>query len=135
MNPSDVKFFEEYKELDNFLAKRLGNRAGVSEYIKRMEEKTPAGKRKVPTWEEDYKKVKHLRWVRNKIAHEAGKDPVAAKGDLEALRAFSKLVRSSRDPLSMLGGRKSAKKGGIVPFIIIALALIAACAYFIFNKK
>lgn len=69
MNNTENRFFEQYKKLDNLCKDLLNNNQGVSAYIKEME-KIPIFERQlVKSWDSDYKMLKHIRWIRNNIAH------------------------------------------------------------------
>lgn len=120
MKASDNAFFEEYKRLDKLCSDAYACSGGVSEYIARMERKAAQGRRHTDSWDADYKKLKHVRWVRNRIAHDEGAGPFSAPEDLKFVRDFYGRMLSGRDPLTLLrkaadgnAGRKSppAKTG------------------------
>lgn len=69
MDNIEILFFEEYKKLDNLCKDLFKSDRGVSQYIEEME-CTPLSKsRLVELWQNDYKMLKHVRWIRNNIAH------------------------------------------------------------------
>ena len=69
MDRLDMEFFDKYKDVDKFCGDMLSSDSGISEYIDQMD-KTPASERRyVPSWERDYRMLKHLRYIRNQIAH------------------------------------------------------------------
>lgn len=100
-------FFEEYKRLDGICRDMLGAERGVSAYIEQMEETPVALRARVPGWEDDYYTLKHLRWVRNKIAHETGFDG-CTPDDLQSLTGFTRRVLAQEDPLALLYRVKQA---------------------------
>ena len=101
MRKLDTEFLEEYKRVETVCGDMFGCRAGVSEYIKTMEA-TPEYKRElVEGWDSSFKKLKHLRWIRNKIAHEPDFDE-CEKADLTDLKLFHADLLKSRDPLARL---------------------------------
>ena len=66
-------FFEEYKSVDAFIRNVYRTDAGVSAYIGFMEETGfDEGRRYCVTWKDDFYKLKHMRWLRNKLAHDVG---------------------------------------------------------------
>lgn len=69
MDNIEILFFEEYKKLDNLCKDLFKSDRGVSQHIEEME-CTPLSKsRLVESWQDDYKMLKHVRWIRNNIAH------------------------------------------------------------------
>ena len=102
MTPLDTEFFESYKALDTLCADALGvATGGASAYIEEMEKSTSAA-RLVPYFDEDYKALKHLRWVRNQLAHEANSAGMATETDLLQVRDFHDRLLKGQDPLAML---------------------------------
>lgn len=95
MRQTDNDFFEEYKRLDRLCADMYSCRNGVSEYIAQMENRFYQGQFRVPSWSSDHKMLKHVRWVRNQIAHDSGAYQISEPEDLE-------FVFSGQDPLTLL---------------------------------
>ena len=62
-------FIESYKHLEKLCGDMLQTQHGISAYIDDMEN-TPKGSYLVQGWDEDFKRLKHYRWIRNQIAHE-----------------------------------------------------------------
>lgn len=110
MKKADNAFFEAFKELETLCGEIYSCRSGVSEYILDMEKNMSEGERKIGNWANDYKTLKHLRWVRNKIAHEAGDIQISEDQDLDAVCAFRDRVIRGKDPITLLTrARKAAK--------------------------
>ena len=107
MKPADNEFFEEYKRLDKLCADIYSCRNGVSEYIADMEEKAHQGRRRVSSWDYDYKMLKHVRWVRSQLAHDSCVYQISEPGDLDFVRDFYERIFSGHDPLTLL--RKAIK--------------------------
>lgn len=152
-----MKFFEEYKRLDKFCCDAFSCSNGVSQYIAEMERVANQGARKVPSWETDYKQIKHLRWVRNQIAHDTTSAFICENGDLELLEDLYDRFLSQNDPLSLLNQALRPQKkpqppkqtqspvqyqprefesnasSGIVAVLIALLIVIGICIY-IFSK-
>ncbi len=113
----NIAFMELYKSVDVCIKDRFDNSDGVSEYIRRLEEVIESGKAKARSGEalQDYRMLKHLRWARNMLAHEASySDEVLKDGDMEWLEDFGRNLRQSKDTLSLLKRSKSGsgKKPG-----------------------
>ena len=99
---ADNDFFEAYKRLDKLCSEMYSYQNGVSEYIAQMERHTYKGQYRVPTWNNDYKQLKHVRWVRNQIAHDSGSYQISEVGDLNFVQEFYSRIFSGGDPLTLL---------------------------------
>lgn len=93
-------FMTAYKRLDN-LCKDM-NGAGISGYIEDMESM------KVEIfsaleWKDDYDKLKHYRYIRNRIAHDndADEDTLCTPEDAEWLEQFYQQILHQTDPLAL----------------------------------
>lgn len=104
MNQIDNDFFEAYKHLDKLCGEIFDCRNGISEYITQMES-LPRGHRLVSNWDSDYKNLKHIRWVRNQIAHESSCCAISNREDIEFAELFYTRIMNQDDPFSRL--RKS----------------------------
>lgn len=93
-------FMNSYKRLDN-LCKDM-NGKGVSGYIEDME-RNPNGNYFIADWKNDYKTLKHYRYIRNKIAHDnyADEDNMCSEEDTEWLETFYKRILNQNDPLAL----------------------------------
>lgn len=109
MNEIDNTFFEEYKRLDKLCMDLLSSKSGVSEYISQMES-TGFGQYYIPSWDNDYKMLKHLRWVRNQIAHDTTGVAISEESDLIMVREFYKRILSGEDPFAQLRKSQDRKK-------------------------
>lgn len=134
MKKLEMEFFDEYKKLDVTLKNKYSTKTGVTSYIENMECFSD-GEGLVPSWREDYKALKHYRWLRNKLAHEAGEDVDLNKSDLAGLKKFFANVSKNKDPYALYLASKKGKKGAIVfkllAFLIIVVAIYAAIFYFV----
>ncbi|WP_291764981.1 DUF6548 family protein [Blautia sp.] len=105
-------FMESYKHLDN-LCKDM-NGIGVTGYIKDMEQEKN-GDFYVAIWKEDYRKLKHYRYIRNQIAHEndVNENNLCSDGDTAWLDSFYQRILAQTDPLALYykkTGRYSSSK-------------------------
>ena len=100
-----MTFMTAYKRLDKLCKETNG--IGVTGYIEDMERNSAASWR-VSGWNEDYKQLKHYRWVRNQIAHEdyAEEENLCKPGDTEWVENFRSRIMDQTDPLTQY--RKAA---------------------------
>lgn len=110
----DNEFFEVYKRLDRLCSEIYDCRNGVSRYIEDMESLSYQGRLSVPAWDESYKTLKHLRWVRNQIAHDSGQIQICEERDVRDASDFYNDIMSGHDPITQLRkfceNRAAAKK-------------------------
>ena len=116
MHSSDSAFFDAYKKLERFCSELYSQQSGVSAYIAEMEACADRGRASVPSWNADYQGLKHIRWVRNRIAHEAEPGRLSEDGDLTFAQDFYRRLQAEKDPLALLRRtgpprRRSAPKG------------------------
>ena len=56
----------------------------------------------ISSWDSDYKMLKHLRWVRNRIAHDTDDYQISSISDIQAIREFYNRILSGRDSIALL---------------------------------
>ena len=107
----NVKFQEEYKKLDALCKDLLKTETGVTDYINQMESTIPKKSALVTCFADDYKKLKHYRWVRNKLAHEVGAldEELCDSDDVKWIVDFSRKIKKLQDPLSLIQNNKNKK--------------------------
>ncbi len=152
MTNLEMEFFEEFKSVDNICKDIFQSQQGVTEYINQMEENDLRGSRSVPNWNEKYKMLKHLRWLRNQIAHDSGV-PDLMESDLLELQNFHKQLLKQNDPLAIISkAMRESKKNppkmrvdyssfddyeedeSVSPLTIAFIIVIAALLGFVFWK-
>ncbi len=107
-----IEFQEEYKRLDRLCKDYLSSAEGVSEYIRQMESTSWRNRYYVYTWEDDYKQLKHVRWVRNQLAHEVGTldSDICTEEDLEWITSFYNRIINGSDPFTMIRKAKEEEE-------------------------
>ena len=112
MNYLCVEFQEEYKRLDRLCKDYLRSKEGVSEYIRQMESTSWYERGYVYTWEEDYKQLRHIRWVRNQLAHEVGtlNSDICSEEDLAYVKSFYSRIIGGNDPFTLIRKAKEKQK-------------------------
>ena len=111
MKDLNIDFLDVYKQVDKFIKDAYSVSEGVSSYIRMMETNNIKGFRYINSWSVDYEKLKHVRWVRNQLAHEVGYDSdLCEESDYEWLDKFYDRLFSAEDPLSCLKKQEDADK-------------------------
>lgn len=95
-------FIDEYKRLEKLCGQALGQEGRVTAYIDAMRA-IPDGGRYVSTWQEDLKRLKHYRWMRNRIVHEpdCNEKNMCSHEDAKWLRNFCTRLEKHADPLTL----------------------------------
>ena len=103
MRDLNIDFMDLYKRADRFIKDAYSSSEGVSEYIRLMEASFNRGSANIRGWKSDYDNLKHIRWIRNQLAHEVSYDSdICSESDYEWLDDFYKRLFSSTDPLGEL---------------------------------
>lgn len=104
MIDTNIEFLEEYKELDILIRDYLNSDSGVTAYIMALES-MPSDKQFL--YVEDLKMLKHLRWLRNKLAHETDSMnlDLCTKEDIDDVRKYYEKIINIRDPLHILSNK------------------------------
>ena len=103
MNNIILSFLDEYKRLDELCKQIFSSDIGVTKYIEEME-KEIHGSFYVTNWEKIYKKLKHMRWVRNQLVHDPNsfKNNIVTTDDIEWLKEFQSMIINCTDPFGLL---------------------------------
>jgi len=99
-----IEFQEEYKRLDCLCRDYLSSPDGVSEYIRQMESTPVGSSRYITGWEEDYRRLKYVRRLRNQLVHEVGtlESDLCTEEDLEWVKEFHNRILDGNDPFTLL---------------------------------
>lgn len=97
-----MSFIEAYKHLEKLCGEVLDDDRRISAYIDEMINK-PRGQYIISGWSEDLKKLKHYRWVRNKITHEPDctEENMCEPNDTVWLQNFYSRIMNQTDPLTL----------------------------------
>ena len=119
MQNYNSEFFDEFKRLDKLCRELYGktsdNKLGVTLYLEDMDSKSRRGASGVDGWMGDYNRLKHLRGVRNELAHspDTFSRQMCDCEDVEFIRSFYSRILNGTDPLSVYfkkyGSERSAK--------------------------
>lgn len=130
-----MKFIETYKQLEKLCGEVMNDDRRVSAYIEEMMRLTD-GAYRVENWNEDLKKLKHYRWVRNKIVHEPDctEANMCKAEDVVWLNQFRRRILNGTDPLALYRKserlrawrpekKKKSSRFGCVKFLILLVLL------------
>lgn len=108
----NIIFQEEYKKLDKLCKDCFSSVDGVSEYIRQMESMQYSHQRLIQLWEDDYKMLKHVRRVRNQLAHEVGTlcSDICRQEDLDFIVGFYNKILNRMDPLTRIRILKESER-------------------------
>lgn len=97
-----MSFIEAYKHLEKLCGEVLDDDRRISAYIDEMINK-PRGQYIISGWNDDLKKLKHYRWVRNKITHEPDctEENMCEPNDTVWLQNFYSRIMNQTDPLTL----------------------------------
>ena len=110
MRELNIDFLDLYKSVDRFIRDAYSSNEGVSSYIRIMEADRCKGTRYVKTWADDYDMLKHIRWIRNQLAHEVGYDSdICTESDYSWLLSFKEQLYAGDDPLSLMDKSEKAE--------------------------
>ena len=98
MDAKQIELLEEYKYVDAICRDMLGAEKGVTAYIEQLDE-TPATVRYwITEWNDEYRQLKHIRWLRNQIAHST-EYVECTQSDLDWLKGFHNRLLTQQDLL------------------------------------
>lgn len=95
-------FLDSYKRLEKLCGDLLQDDRRVSAYIDEMLN-APDGASCVKGWNDDLKKLKHYRWIRNQISHEpeCTEETMCKPGDVEWIEDFYFRILNQTDPVTL----------------------------------
>ena len=95
-------FMNSYKRLEKLCGEVIGDDRRVAAYIEEMC-KLYRGAYTVSGWNEDLRRLKHYKWVRNQIAHDpaCNEENMCDDEDAQWLDDFYNRIMSQTDPLAL----------------------------------
>lgn len=96
-----MNFLTVYKKIDNFIKEAYFSDSGVSTYIEDLELGQCRNWYGI-SWEDTYKKLKHYRYIRNRIVHDnnASEETLCSEKDVQWLERFYNDLLNGNDPLA-----------------------------------
>lgn len=107
-----MSFISSYKRLEKLCGEVMNDERKVSAYIDKMIN-TKQGSMLVSGWNEDLKKLKHYRWVRNQIVHEPNctEENMCELKDELWIDEFYQRILNCTDPLALYYQAMKKKAG------------------------
>ena len=99
MDAIQIEFLEEYKYVDKICREMLGAEKGVTAYIEQLDETPMTVRYWITEWNHEYRQLKHIRWLRNKIAHST-EYVECTHSDLDWLKGFHNRLLTQQDLLT-----------------------------------
>ena len=99
MDAIQVELLEEYKYVDKICQEMLGAGKGVTAYIEQLDETPMTVRYWITEWNDEYKQLKHVRWLRNQIAHST-ESVECSQADVEWLKGFHNRLLTQQDILA-----------------------------------
>lgn len=111
-----------YKHLEKLCGDLLNDERRISAYIDEMA-KISDGSSKVYNWDNDLKKLKHYRWIRNQIVHEPDcqEENMCHPDDVAWLNNFYSRIMNQTDPLALYSKNNKANTSAKAQKILIIL--------------
>ena len=105
-----LKFLDAYKSLDEICKQILSSNRGISEYIDEMNNVNYRAA-KIAGWENDYKTLKRMRWIRNQLVHDTDSfnNIHITEADIKWLQNFRLRILHQKDPFSLVYQLKNSK--------------------------
>lgn len=100
MQSIDMEYFSEYKVVERMCRDMYGE-DGVKAYIEEMETTNNREKMFISNWDTKLRTLKHLKWLRNQIAHDNEIYEVTEQ-DFTDIKAFHDELLTQQDPLALL---------------------------------
>ena len=99
MDAIQIELLEEYKYVDAICRDMLGAEKGVTAYIEQLDETPVTVRYWITEWNDEYKQLKHIRWLRNQIVHSTG-SVECSQSDLDWLKGFHNRLLTQQDLLA-----------------------------------
>ena len=112
-----MKFLDSYKRLEQLCNDMFDDKHGISIYIDKLS--------KIDNKNNDLKKLKHCRYLRNKIVHEpnCAEENMCKSEDIKFLNDFYKRIKNHTDPLSRYNHKNHCRFLLILTLLILGILL------------
>ncbi len=99
MDDNQIELLDEYKYVDKICREMFGTEKGVTAYIEQLDETPMTVRYWITEWNDEYRQLKHIRWLRNQIVHSTGYVE-CTQSDLDWLKDFHNRLLTQQDLLA-----------------------------------
>jgi len=99
MDDNQIELLDEYKYVDKICREMFGTEKGVTTYIEQLDETPVTVRYWITEWNNEYRQLKHIRWLRNQIVHSTGYVE-CTQYDLDWLKDFHNRLLTQQDLLA-----------------------------------
>ena len=99
MDAIQIELLEEYKYVDAICRDMLDAEKGVTAYIEQLDETPMTVRYWITEWNDEYRQLKHSRWLRNQIVHSTG-SVECSQSDLDWLKGFHNRLLTQQNLLA-----------------------------------
>ena len=99
MDDNQIELLDEYKYVDKICREMFGTEKGVTTYIEQLDETPVTVRYWITEWNNEYRQLKHIRWLRNQIVHSTGYVE-CTQSDLDWLKDFHNRLLTQQDLLA-----------------------------------
>ena len=99
MDAIQIEFLDEYKYVDKICREMFDAEKGVTTYIEQLDETPMTARYWITEWNDEYRQIKHVRWLRNQIAHSTGYVE-CTQSELDWLKDFHNRLLTQQDLLA-----------------------------------
>ena len=99
MDDNQIELLDEYKYVDKICREMFGTEKGVTTYIEQLDETPVTVRYWITEWNDEYRQLKHIRWLRNQIAHSTG-SVECSQADVDWLKGFHNRLLTQQDLLA-----------------------------------
>ena len=99
MDAIQIEFLDEYKYVDKICREMFDAEKGVTAYIEQLDETPVTVRYWITEWNDEYRQLKHIRWLRNQIVHSTGYVE-CTQSDLDWLKGFHNRLLTQQDLLA-----------------------------------
>ena len=100
------EFLDEFKRLEKLCNEIYDQQHGVTMYIDEMERKSAIASGVIYDWDNDLRKLKRVRHIRNNLVHEPGYVSDHDWSDIVYMKEFCRRILDQQDPLALLRKRR-----------------------------
>ena len=139
MDAIQIEFLDEYKYVDKICREMLGTEKGVTAYIEQLDETPVTVRYWITEWNDEYRQLKHIRWLRNQIVHSTEyvekAHRVIKESQIQRQQQLAKTVTAAapKPGANVYRSPRGPRKSWILIAVIAALAVLIGLLIWIAN--